>query len=187
MPNASVKRSRAKLILLALVFVAPIVASYVAYYIWQPTGRTNFGELVQGYALPDIGLPSAGGGIFPLKQLRGKWLLVQVDGGKCSAACQNKLYAMRQARLMQGKHQDRIARLWLVDDQSLPSASPAGVWALNAYHSPVLNQLPVKTAIHDHIYVVDPLGNVVLRYSGPLQPAKMAKDLKRLLQASRIG
>lgn len=187
MQNVSNKHSRTKLILIALVFIAPVVASYVAYYVWQPKGRSNFGELVQGYALPEASLPAAGGGIFPLKQLRGKWLLVQVDSGRCGAPCQSKLYAMRQARLMQGKHQDRIARLWLIDDQTMPPVSHDGVWTLNAYHSPVLNQLPIKTAVHDHVYVVDPLGNVVLRYSGPLQPEKMAKDLKRLLQASRIG
>ncbi len=187
MPNVRAKHSRLKLALIALVFIAPVVGSYIAYYIWQPQGRSNFGELIQGYALPEASLPTAGGGMFPLKQLRGKWLLVQIDKAECNSACQNKLYAMRQARLMQGKNQDRIARVWLVDGETLPGTSPDGVWVLNAYHSPVLGQFPVKTTAHDHIFVVDPLGNVVLRYSGPLQPAKMAKDLKRLLQASRIG
>lgn len=187
MSNAKPKKGRLKLLLLAVIFLTPILGSYVAYYVWQPKGRVNFGELVVGYAVPEMSLASAHGGMVPLQQLRGKWLLVQIDDAACLAACQNKLYALRQARLIQGKHQDRIERLWLVDSERMPTSTPVGVWTLNAYHNPILNSFPVKTTARDHIYVVDPLGNVVLRYSGTPQPAKMAKDLKRLLQASRIG
>src|SRR5581483_549688 len=150
------------LLILALC-AAPVVAAWLAYFVWPPASRTNHGELVEAHPLSDPPLERLGGGAFRLSSLRGKWLLVQLDGGACDAACRGKLLYMRQLRLTQGKDMDRVERVWLVTDA-------AGALA---------REFPAAGHPKDYIYVVDPLGNVMLRWSRSLDPDGMKRDLSR--------
>ena len=85
----------------------------------------------------------------------------------------------------------RIERAWLISDDVAPPAAVVsrypGTWMIRAAGSGLLGQLPVKGALADHIYVVDPFGNLVLRYPRDADPLKIIKDLSRLLKTSRIG
>ena len=116
---------RLKLLLVMATFALPVLASYLAYFVWQPQGGArNYGALIKPETLPaSLTLGAPDGTPQPMTALRGKWLLLHVDNAACAAACEQKLYAMRQVRLMQGREQDRVQRLWVVEDGRVPRAS----------------------------------------------------------------
>ena len=181
------------LLLVAAVCIAPFVASWALYFIWQPSARINYGELIDGATAPTGAFaPGADGKPpFDFAQVRGRWVFVTMDSGACDDYCQKKLWKMRQVRLTQGKYLERIERVWLLNDtQSVAAATMKayeGTWVAVAQGSAVLKAFPYRDAQRDHIYLVDPLGNVVLRYPRDADPSRMKKDLERLLKVSRIG
>jgi len=177
--------------LVAAVCIAPFVASFIAYYFYQPEGRINYGTLMDARQLPRTSMTLTDGGAFTLKQLEGKWLFVVVDDATCDEYCEKKLWQIRQVRKTQGKYPERIERVWLITGQGDPAQRLRtefdGTWLVKAAGSKVLDALPVEGTLRDHIYLVDPLGNLVLRYPRDADPSRMRKDLERLLKISRIG
>ena len=189
---------RWKMILVLLVCAAPVIASYFMYYVVRPDGRRNFGELIDPQRpLPDLPGANLAGQANSLRLLKGQWLLVSVAGGACDDACTRHLYLQRQLRESLGKNKDRLDWVWLVSDgQPVPaklgealggSLSGAAVLRvpqqqLSAWLQPAPgHQLP------DHLYVVDPMGNWMLRFPAALDlpaAAKAKRDLERLLRAS---
>jgi hypothetical protein len=176
------RRSRRTLVLIALVAVAPVLASYAAYYWFPREKQVNYGELLPTAPAPEI---AAAG--FRLSDLRGKWVLVMAAPGACDAMCQSALYATRQARTIQGKEMERIARVWFATGDAKPGA------ALREQH-PDLTVVPAPggalsawPAGADRIYLVDPLGNLVLAWHRDPDIKNVARDIGRLLKASRIG
>lgn len=190
-------KSKKKLLLVLAVFAVPLIASYLAYFVWQPQGAVrNYGELVQPEPLSEtITLTKLEGGQLTLKELRGKWLMVQVNAGDCDAACEKKLYAMRQVRLMQGREQDRVLRLWLLTDDVSPSPDLRqkidSMMLLKDPSGALINMLAAsgreKAEAQQYIYLIDPLGNLMLRWPAEPDMKRMHKDLERLLKYSQIG
>jgi cytochrome oxidase Cu insertion factor (SCO1/SenC/PrrC family) len=184
-------RSRISLWLIAALCVAPVVASYVAFYFMPPAGHTNYGELLETRPLPDAHLQLIDGTAFQLSRLKGKWILLTVDAGGCDEFCRRKLFTLRQLRLSQGKDMERIERAWLISDDVMPPAAALnaypGTWLVRAAGSELIKSLPAGRSPADHIYIIDPLGNLVLRYPRDADPTRIIKDLARLLKASRIG
>jgi cytochrome oxidase Cu insertion factor (SCO1/SenC/PrrC family) len=135
-------------------------------------------------------MQSVGGG-FTLRQLEGKWIFLVVDEAACDAYCEKKLWQIRQIRKTQGKYPERIERMWLITGKGEPAqrlrTEFEGTWMINAQGSGLLEALPYEGARTDHIYVVDPLGNLVLRYPRDADPSRIRKDIERLLKVSRIG
>jgi|SRR5687768_2757788 cytochrome oxidase Cu insertion factor (SCO1/SenC/PrrC family) len=182
--------SRISLWLIVALTAAPVAASYLMFYVWPPERTVNYGELIEPRPLPDPPLATAGGAPFRVSQLKGKWVLVSVDRASCDAYCELKLLYMRQLRLTQGKNMDRIERLWLVSDD----APPRGAEALAAEGTRVVRvdaelvkAFPAPASRADHIYLVDPLGNLMMRFPRGAEPRLMIKDLARLLKASQVG
>ena len=128
---------------------------------------------------------------FRLSELRGKWILLQLDQADCAAACKTKLYNMRQVRLAQGREMERVERVWLILDEAPLETQLMreydGTRMLRASGSPLLAEFPPSGGVRDHIYLIDPLGNLMLRFPKDADPRRMHKDLARLLRASRIG
>ena len=192
MQNDASKNKRRLLLVLA-VFAVPLIASYLSYFVWQPQGAArNYGELVQPEPLPEtLTLAKLEGGQVSLKELRGKWLMVQVDAGGCDAACEQKLYAMRQVRLMQGREQERLVRLWLVTDAAVPSPvlkqKIDNMLLLKDASGALIGKLPMPETAKQYIYLIDPLGNLMLRWPANPDMKRMHKDLERLLKYSQIG
>ena len=190
-PDDAQRRSRRMLLLVAAVCIAPFMGSFALYFFWPPSGRVNYGELVEGAVVPSAELKLSDGNAFDFEKLRGRWLFVTIDSGGCDDYCRKKLWQMRQVRLTQGKYLERIERVWLLDDEK--NVAPAlmkeyeGTWVAAAQGHALLKAFPYKTAPRDHIYLVDPLGNIVLRYPRDANPSRMKKDLERLLKVSRIG
>ena len=185
-PEARAK-GRRTLLLLAAVAIAPVVASYSAYYFFPREQRTNYGELLPTGPAPALPGTRADGGPFALAQLRGKWALIVGAPGACDATCTQALHATRQARTIQGREMERVQRVWLVTDDAAPDP------ALLVQHPDLLvarvsrDALAALAAGLDRIYLVDPLGNLVLAFPGDPDIKRVAKDIERVLRASRIG
>jgi hypothetical protein len=178
-----------------LVCAAPLIASYLSYYVIKPQGRNNYGELIdpRRYPIPDLHASTLDGKPASLNDYRGKWLLVDVGSGDCDEACQKRLYYTRQLRLAQGKEMDRIERIWLITDDK-----PVDTMLIREYDG--MRMLRVNAATLDawlpaeagakpaeHMYIIDPLGNLMMRFPRNADPNKVKKDIARLLRASSIG
>jgi len=176
---------------IAAVCLAPFAAAAIAYYYWQPQGGMNYGELLPARALIDPALRHLDERAFRLSELKGRWILLQLDEAACAAACKAKLYNMRQVRLAQGREMERVERVWLILDEARLETQLLreydGTRMLRASGSPLLAEFPPPGGARDHIYVIDPLGNLMLRFPKDADPRKMHRDLARLLRASRIG
>lgn len=188
------RAGRWKMLAVLLVCVSPVLASYLAYYVVRPEGRRNFGELVEPpRALPDGVARTVDGQLASLPALKGQWLLVSVAGGACDAPCANHLYLQRQLREGLGKEKDRLDWVWLVSDgapvaQALqPALKEATVLRMDSAYLQRWLQPQTGHLLQDHLYLVDPLGNWMMRFPPNLDAhnaAKVRRDLERLLRAS---
>jgi hypothetical protein len=179
--------ARHPLVWIAVIALAPIVASYAVYYFFPRTPSANYGTLLPTAPIAGVDGTRPDGSPFRLGELRGRWVVVAFDGGECDAGCERRLYAARQARTMQGKEHERIARVLLLAGGAEPSS------ALLSQH-PGLVVARVAPAVAakfpgtaKSLYLVDPLGNLVLSWPDDPDIKGVAKDLTRLLKASRIG
>jgi len=179
--------ARHPLVWIAAIALAPIIASYTVYYLFPRAPSANYGTLLPTAPIAGIEGTRDDGSPFRLDELRGRWVLVALGDEGCERGCEGLLYATRQARTMQGKEQDRIARVFLRAGEPTPSP------ALLAQH-PGLIVARVATGVAAKfpggaraLYLVDPLGNFVLSYPANPDIKGIAKDLSRLLKASQIG
>lgn len=181
--NAPAPRSSRTLWLILAVCLAPVVASYAAFYLLPSRPTTNYGELVAAPA-PAIAGTLADGKPWTLEGERGRWVLAVAAPGACDDACAKALYATRQARTMQGREQERVRRVWLAagDRAAPPPEHPDLVTVRVAADAAAA--LPGGARA---ILLVDPLGNVVLAWPADPDVKAMARDLTRVLRASRIG
>jgi hypothetical protein len=119
-------------------------------------------------------------------------VLVALSGGGCDPGCERRLYATRQARTMQGKEQDRIVRVVLLAEGTEPRQTEVAPALLAQHPGLVVARVPDNVAAKfptgtKSLYVVDPLGNLVLSWPDEPDIKGIARDLTRLLKASRIG
>ncbi len=179
---------------LALVCALPVLASYFSYYVVRPEGRRNFGELIDPQrSIPALAATDLSGHPVPLDTLKGQWLLVSVAGGACDDSCQQNLYFQRQLRESLGREKERLDWVWLINDtERIPDDLRPGLAAATVLRVPqeTLSQWLAPAPGHqmsEHLYVVDPMGNWMMRFPPSLDSAAGAKakrDLDRLLRAS---
>lgn len=189
------KTGRWKLFAILAVCASPLIGSYVAYYVVKPAGRTNYGTILDPrvYPTPALVTTSLDGKPVGLDAYKGKWILLQADSGGCAQPCRTKLYEMRQLRLTQGKEMGRIERVWLITDRepldTVLMREYEGTRLLRADLPALQKWLPAETgaSIVDHLYMIDPLGNLMMRFPREGDPNKIKKDLGKLLKASSIG
>ncbi len=180
-------RGRRTILLIAAAAVAPVLASYAIYYLFPRGAQVNYGTLLPTTPVPAIEGNTVGGAPFRLADLRGRWVLLAGSASSCAAVCERALYATRQARAMQGKDQERIVRVWL----DAGGAAPGVEWKAQD-PGLVIAQVPAAALAAlpggDHrIWLIDPLGNLVLAYPADPDIKGLAKDLTRLLRASGVG
>ena len=192
LPADQVRRGRIKLIALAAFFAVPVVAGYVAYFFdLAPGSAANYGTLIPAQPLSDTPLKAIDGRPFSFSELRGKWALVQFDSGACAAYCERKLYFMRQVRKALGKDMTRVERVWLLNDSEAPSArlleAIDGTRLARTTGTTFAAGFPAERTPVDHIYLVDPHGNLMMRFPRDPDPSRMLKDLQRLMKVSAIG
>lgn len=189
-------RSRLTLFLVIAVCAAPVILSYLSYYWIKPEGRTNYGTLLDPrlFPVPAMMLSRVENNApAQIQDTQGKWRMLMVTDAPCTRVCEETLYQIRQLRLMQGKEQSRIERIWLITDQYQPPAvqlqAVAGMHVLRAEAAPLHLWLPVEAGKTPAMYwyLMDPLGNLVMRYPLGADTVKIKKDLSKLLKASGIG
>ncbi|MBC8749931.1 MULTISPECIES: SCO family protein [Paraburkholderia] len=190
------RRGRWVLLLLAVICAAPIAISYFMYYVVKPTGgSTNYGALIEPQRpIPDsLVVTGADGKPLKLASLHGRWLMISVDDSACDKACVTKLYFMRQIRTAQGPERERVVEVWLRTDAGkvadvIQTAYP-NTNMLIADPAQLVGWLPADTGmrITDHIYLVDPNGNLMMRFPKDANPSKIKGDVTKLLKWSTIG
>lgn len=188
------RRGRWSMVIVLLVCAAPVVASYFTYYVIRPTSHSSYGELIAAQpGIPSVTLRARDGSEKNFQSLKGQWLLVSVAGGACDAQCKQHLYLQRQLRESLGKEKERLDWVWLIDDDApVPAALEPALSTATVLRVPaaVLGQWlrPSKShALEDHLYLVDPMGNWMLRFPVSLGPASAGRakhDLDRLMRAS---
>ncbi|MDO8373198.1 MAG: hypothetical protein Q7T39_14825 [Polaromonas sp.] len=183
---------RWKMLAVLLVCAAPVIASYFTYYVIRPEGRRNYGELIDPQRpLPALAAVAPDGSRIELPALKGQWLLLSVAGGACDMTCEQHLYFQRQLRESLGREKDRLDRVWLVsDDAAIPDKLTTALLGSTVLRVSGLDQwlqAAPGQRLQDHLYVVDPLGNWMMRFPANMDAAGAAKaklDLERLMRAS---
>jgi hypothetical protein len=196
------ERGRWLMMAVLLVCAAPVLASYFAYFVLRPQARTNYSELIVPArplpaSLPLVDLASTR--VAPLS-LRGQWLVVVVAGGACDAPCERHLWLQRQLHEALGAEKDRVDKLWLIDDTAAPRretlAAIAATDDARGVFAPAtvlradrvaLSQWLVPApdrSLEDHLYLVDPRGDWMMRVPVDADPARLKRDIDKLLRAS---
>jgi cytochrome oxidase Cu insertion factor (SCO1/SenC/PrrC family) len=186
------------LLLLALVCAAPVIASYLMYYVFKPAGGTSsYGTLIEPQRpIPaQLAVTDENGQRVPLKSLEGKWLMLTVNGSDCDEQCVTRLFFMRQVRVLQSGERERVVDIWLrTDDKPVAERIKAAypqpdTRMLVADEKALAAWLPAgdNTKLSDHIFLVDPNGNLMMRFPKNPDPKKINADLAKLLKWSRIG
>jgi hypothetical protein len=211
--SATGGRQRRVAVGLALMFFAPLGLSFYLYYghgHWLPRGRVNAGDLIEPpRPLPELALPltanegGAGGGAGTTNPqfLKGKWTFLYVQRGTCDAECLRHLYDTRQVRIALDREMTRVQRVFIgdadcCDAQELRAAHPDLILIRSSPDdAPLLALLPGSASTPSsqdardfrRIYLVDPLGNLMMSYAADAKPKGMLEDMKRLLRLSSIG
>ena len=200
------QRGRWKLLMVLAVCAAPMIFSYLTYYVIKPKGgATNFGTLIDPRAHPIPALKATTLDAKPasLDAFKGKWIMLKTGPAACDKTCMDQMFAIRQVRSMTGKEMERIERVWLVTDaqplETMLIRELDGMHMLRAPADLVARWLPVEadTKLDDSLFLIDPLGNLMMRFppvpAGATEAekvqhyAKIKKDLGKLLKASAIG
>jgi hypothetical protein len=191
MPEAP--NSRRTLLLLAALFFVPLAAAFILYYgtDWRPTGGSNHGELLKPVRQMPSAAESLHGGPTPAAK---NWVLVYVGDGMCDEDCRQALVLARQTRLSLNKDMTRVNRAFLATgnccdlayiDKEHPGLKVRDVSEPEAFDQ-LMAVLPQEDLRH-WLFVIDPLGNIVMRFDVRKEPALLLKDLKKLLKLSHIG
>ena len=186
---------RWKLLAVLAVCASPLIFSYLTYYVIKPSGRTNYGTLIdpRAHPIPALGTTALDGKPVTLDAWKGKWIMLQAAPGDCQQACKDQLVKIRQLRLMQGKGMERIERVWLITDNAPLDIQLMkvieGARFLRVKPELVKAWLPVEAGsdVTDHLYLIDPLGNLMMRFPKDAEPNKVTKDIGKLLKASAVG
>ncbi|MBI3778363.1 MAG: SCO family protein [Gammaproteobacteria bacterium] len=195
-------RSRRRVLLIAALFALPVIVSYALYLGgWRPASTGNHGELVQpARPLADAAVVLLDGKPMRFSELRGKWTLVTFSSAECLKPCERNLTNMRQVIAAQGKDAERVQSVLVVTDgkaldwlryavKDYPGmrviTGPADSVAALAREFTLPAGNPLDNL--NRVYLVDPLGNLMMSYPADADPSGMRKDLARLLRVSQIG
>jgi cytochrome oxidase Cu insertion factor (SCO1/SenC/PrrC family) len=192
------KRGIFPLLAMIVVFAAPVIAAWFFYLNpdYRPAGRTNKGELISPVvSLPaDLGLRTLEGADFDPAVLEGKWTLVYLDAGECGDHCKSRLVDLRQIRLAVGESQMNVDRLWILADPPGPDRMPdlgggfdgmKVAMADAAAEGRLLGLLGEGADALGRVYILDPMGNLMMRYAQDAPAEDTLKDMERLLKASK--
>ncbi len=203
-PGSDRPRRKTLLILVAVLFLGPlaIASFFYAGTSWRPDAGVAHGTLYDPVAkLPVVTLRDFAGAGLADDTLDGLWLLIYLSQGPCEIECQKSLYDTRQVRVLLSEKDRRVRRL-LIAGEPLPdpaylseyhpdlvtvTAASAGSDFIQAFASDLGDQSDQDILRLDRVYIVDPLGNLVMAYESGFDAEGLLKDLQRLLRLSRIG
>ena len=192
--SSRTRGGRLYMMLVLLACAAPVILSYLTYYVIRPEGRVHHGELIEPQRMvPAWRAKDLQGTEVSLPNLKGQWLLVTVGSGECGEKCERLLFVQRQLHKLLNKESDRLDRIWVLTDQAVPKSelltAIEGATILRVPSDQLSQWLAPATgrALEDHLYLIDPMGNWMMRFNYP-EDAKtvgdMKRDVERLLRAS---
>ena len=194
---AQSRRGRITMLVILFACALPVIASYFTYYVIRPGGRTNYATLIEPQrplpSLDTVPAQDMDGHSVPLTTLKGQWLLIVVAPANCDKLCESNLFLERQLREMMGAERDRIAKVWLIDSPEpvAPAVAAAiaarpAVAAYRVERQALARWLEPEAGhtLEEHLYIVDPLGNWMMRTPANADPVRLKKDVERLLRAS---
>jgi hypothetical protein len=189
------RRGRRVLLILAAMFFLPVFIAFALYYgkLWRPAGSASKGELIApARPIEAVGLKNLDGSAASPDALKNKWTLVYVGDGTCDDACRTALVFARQTRLALNNEMTRVQRVFLATGNCCASdylgREQPGLIALDASApeaQPLLAQFPGDRP--HSLYIVDPLGNLMMRHDAGHTSKDLLTDLKKLLRLSHIG
>ncbi len=196
--DTAARQGRKKLLGIFLAFFGPLALAVFLFAnldLWQPKTTANHGALMQPVRpLAMLNLRSADGTRLALEDLYGKWTLAYVAEGPCNLHCETDLFKMRQARAALGRDLVRVQYLYVALDQAAwesARAMQADHPRMMAGYVTTADKQPQAAAFDTepvgNVYLLDPHGNLVLRYDDQATTKGIIKDLKRLLKVSKIG
>ncbi len=181
-----------------LSFVVPVVAAYALYFLGvKPPAVSNKGELltpivdIETFALTDDNNQPISRDDITIH----KWHMIYFAGSTCDEACNQMLYKMRQINIAVGKNAPRLRRLLVhleqpgEEFQALIEKEYPDARHANA------NSQTIEAALQDigpqfrsnEVYIMDPLGNVMLRFTQDQSYKDLMHDLNKLFKVSQIG
>ena len=184
-PAASARSGRTALVLMLALFLLPVLVATGLYLTgWRPESTGNYGELLQ----PPRALPAG-----VLADTEHRWMMVYVAGAACDTECTRAIDQMRRVHVLLNKEMDRVGRIALV-----PGGRPDPVLAAAVADYPDMRLLAADAGLRasfpgsdpsapGRLYLMDPAGNVMMRYAPGFQAGGVKKDLERLLKYSWIG
>ncbi|MDP9084205.1 MAG: SCO family protein [Pseudomonadota bacterium] len=191
------RRQRRVLVGIALMFFAPLAVCFYLYYghaDWHPGGRVNSGDLVNPpRPLPALALSRLSSGVTDANFLKGKWTFLYVASGRCTDACRKRLYDARQVRIALDRDMNRVQRVLIADTDCCDAKFMQEqhpdliIVRADATAAPLLALLSSGTSGAARVYLVDPLGNLMMSYAPEAKAKGMLEDMKRLLRLSSIG
>ena len=188
-------RGRRTLLIVAAIFLLPVAAAFTLYYgkLWRPANSSSKGELIEpARPLTVAGLRHADGSPADASVLAGKWTLIYIGDGRCDEACRTALVFGRQSRLALNNEMTRVQRVFLATgnccDSDYFAREQAGLIALDASAPEAAALLAQFPGEREHtLFIVDPLGNLMMRHDASLTTKGLLSDLKKLLKLSHIG
>ena len=208
-PDNLRERNLRMLAVLAGLFLLPLLLAFYMYYAtdWRPAKRVNHGTLITpARPLPAVQLPrmkiSEGDaepvstiGIDPSgkSEQHPRWSMVYIGAGNCDEPCRQALYVMRQTRLSLNNDMSRVERIFLTTGnccarEFLAHEHP-GLVVLDASGTggaQLLSTFPADGRPYS-LFIVDPLGNLMMSYDARQNPKGLLEDLRKLLRLSHIG
>ena len=196
------RRSRRMLLGILALFAVPLILAALWLQMVRSSdgalGDTSRGDLIRpAVPLQAFAFTDNNNAVFDESSLRGIWTLLYLSEGECADTCQQNLYHMRQVRLALNQRMNRVQRAVLAAPERLGDkligehpglyvlqGSDAERQAFAGQFSGAMVGMPTQA---DAIYLIDPLGNLMMRFAPDLPPKSMLKDLKHLLKVSRIG
>jgi hypothetical protein len=189
MNTAQQKKGRRTLLLIAAIFITPIVAALWLYFgnsSWRPATSNEHGELIT----PARPLPDTFLGPDNDTQLREVWSMVVLADQNCDEICQEALVHIRQIRLSLGPKMTRMQTIFLPASASAVTEDMAATHPVLIIGSPE-QSAPVRDLINDYkngeIFLVDPLGNLLMKYSADTEMGDIREDVGHLFLLSGIG
>jgi cytochrome oxidase Cu insertion factor (SCO1/SenC/PrrC family) len=193
--------ARIMLLTIMAIFLLPLVIAWLMYagpIDYRPDKTRNLGRLVVPVVPIDWTGVSALDGSFTARGVEGSWVILYPVPRHCENLCLEQITRLRQVHRAAGREQDRIRIVLLFDStSSLPRKDeilniyPNFNLATNPTHAfaDALRNAGDNSALNDEIpglYLVDPLGNIMMTYSGKDDADKLSKDLHRLLNLSKL-
>ena len=192
---AEVKKNPYTIWFVVLSFVAPVVLAYVMFFFIDVKSFNNHGELLNPILhIKDFKLRNTDQELIPEKELTYKWRLVSFVGSSCDKACADQLHDTRQVYRSLGKNRHRVMQMLV----HLEEADPAFSKLIQDEHAEVIRVHGTADEIaavigsvadfnQNQVYVMDPMGNVMMRFTADQPNKDFLYDLRKLLKASQIG